>query len=45
MYIVLFYIIELQCAFLFCLYVYEVCLQSGPHGRPPFGEWATLYKY
>ena len=23
----------------------EDCFQSGPRGRPPIGEWATLYKY
>ena len=36
---------ELYCVII-CLYsVYKTCFKSGPHGRPPIGEWATLYKY
>ena len=44
---------ELYCVII-CLYnyniysVYKTCFESEPHGhdgRPPIGEWATLYKY
>ena len=34
---------ELYCVII-CLYIYSVyktCFQSGPHGRPPIGEWAN----
>ena len=33
------------CYYLFVYSVYKTCFKSGPHGRPPIGEWATLYKY
>ena len=27
------------------LYKKYIYFESGPHGRPPIGGWATLYKY
>ena len=38
---------ELYCVIILFVYIVftKTCFKSGPHVRPPIGEWATLYKY